>query len=452
MGEQRTETGGSERSVPEGYTSWPSFWQAVGMPWRIEPEIPHERRLVLAARWATEPDPSRGKYPFKGARLDRADVEWLLATHESDGICGPVDWNEKNQRTREGLDLRGADLRNADLHGLPLARLRGGVAWAQEEESAIPNRTLRHAPGAHLEDADLTGAHLEFANLDRAYLAGADLRDAHLEGAYVNTAHLGNTNLTRAFLQGAFLESVYLDRAVALDHATLYDSEYGGIYLADARLADANLGTVQWSHVKALGEEQLARHRVPRDGRSHGRYGQTRLDEYEVAVRANRQLATALRDQGLGEYADKFASRAQVLQRQVYLRKLQLRRYLGSLFLDWVSGYGYRPLRSVATYVVAIASFAALYWCVTNNVFVTFGLFTNVVNWLGMASPPPPLQHLEGYEAVVLSMSSFHGRGFYWPTQSPGDKVAILGAIEATIGLLIEVTFIATFTQRFFAR
>jgi hypothetical protein len=30
--------------------------------------------------------------------------------------------------------------------------------------------------------------------------------------------------------------------------------------------------------------------------------------------------------------------------------------------------------------------------------------------------------------------------------------VAILGAIEATIGLLIEITFIATFTQRFFGK
>jgi hypothetical protein len=67
-------------------------------------------------------------------------------------------------------------------------------------------------------------------------------------------------------------------------------------------------------------------------------------------------------------------------------------------------------------------------------------------------APLHPPQHLQGYEAIALSMSSFHGRGFYWPTQSPGDKVAILGAIEATIGLFIEITFIATFTQRFFAR
>jgi hypothetical protein len=36
--------------------------------------------------------------------------------------------------------------------------------------------------------------------------------------------------------------------------------------------------------------------------------------------------------------------------------------------------------------------------------------------------------------------------------QSPGDPIAILAAIEAVFGLFIEVTFIATFTQRFFGK
>jgi hypothetical protein len=36
--------------------------------------------------------------------------------------------------------------------------------------------------------------------------------------------------------------------------------------------------------------------------------------------------------------------------------------------------------------------------------------------------------------------------------QSLGDPVAIIAAAEAIIGLLIEISFIATFTQRFFGR
>jgi hypothetical protein len=49
-------------------------------------------------------------------------------------------------------------------------------------------------------------------------------------------------------------------------------------------------------------------------------------------------------------------------------------------------------------------------------------------------------------------VSSFHGRGFFNQDIHLGDTFAELAALEAVVGLLIEITFIATFTQRFFAR
>ncbi len=55
-------------------------------------------------------------------------------------------------------------------------------------------------------------------------------------------------------------------------------------------------------------------------------------------------------------------------------------------------------------------------------------------------------------EALVLSISSFHGRGFFTSGISLSDTLARLAAGEAIIGLLIEVTFIATSTQRFFGK
>jgi hypothetical protein len=36
--------------------------------------------------------------------------------------------------------------------------------------------------------------------------------------------------------------------------------------------------------------------------------------------------------------------------------------------------------------------------------------------------------------------------------QSAGDPIAILAALEAVFGLIIEISFIATITQRFFGR
>jgi hypothetical protein len=156
-----------------------------------------------------------------------------------------------------------------------------------------------------------------------------------------------------------------------------------------------------------------------------------RLAEFETALRANRQLSTILREQGLNDNADRFAYRAQLCQRIVLRRRHHYLRYLGSLFLWLIAGYGYRPLRSFLTYLLVVGAFAVTYYLLGSNVH-------------------PPLDPLG---AVVFSITSFHGRGF-----APGENVAItnpvtvLAACEAIIGLLIEITFIATFTQRFFAR
>ncbi|HEY1354054.1 MAG TPA: hypothetical protein VGF67_30965 [Ktedonobacteraceae bacterium] len=48
-------------------------------------------------------------------------------------------------------------------------------------------------------------------------------------------------------------------------------------------------------------------------------------------------------------------------------------------------------------------------------------------------------------------MTSFHRRGFLPGNNiSLSDPLTVLAALEALVGLIIEVTFIATLTQRFF--
>lgn len=68
----------------------------------------------------------------------------------------------------------------------------------------------------------------------------------------------------------------------------------------------------------------------------------------------------------------------------------------------------------------------------------------------GRLSARSQLAPLPWYEALILSVSSFHGRGFFQLLNSLGDPVAALAAIEAILRLFIEISFIATFTQRFF--
>jgi uncharacterized protein YjbI with pentapeptide repeats len=449
MSEQPTATIRQEPPAPEGYQSWPEYWQAQGMPWRTEPEIDADRQRFLTARQAIQPDIAKGIYPLGGVALDRGDVEWLLATHESGGMLGPVNWSDERQRTREGLDLRGADLRRIDLRALPLARLRGGLVIDERRETA---HWQDEAAAVHLEEAALSEAHLEGAWLETAYLRGvfgrgthleqARLSEAHLEGAMFPETHLEaarligarlqEANLEQAHLEGANLHAVSLDATTYLRGVRLSSPEHGQAWLANVVWGGAILSEVDWSQTKILGAERVARHpnREPRPPLPPILFTSPRVVLFEFAVQAYRQLAIALRAQGVSGWADHFAYRGQVVERQVLWRRHQYLRYFGSLLLDLISGYGYRPARAFITYALVIAGFMALF--LLNSQFVA--------------------PHLSWNEALVLSVSSFHGRGFFNPNIALGDTYAELAAAEAILGLFIEITFIATFTQRFFAR
>jgi uncharacterized protein YjbI with pentapeptide repeats len=476
---------GSKRPVPDDFDTWPEYWKAQGMPWRTEPEIDEERQRYLAERRAALPDMEQGIYPFKDTKLNRADVEWLLAMHESRGTVGPVWWAEEKDKPederRVGLDLRGADLREALLGGLPLARIRGSLAqsefppnFVEQPDLEMPSFPLLTAvavsASANLEEADLHEAHLEHALLNGVRLRGAWLRAAHLEGAELAGATLETNDISLAHFEGAFMfaaslqgvhapaDEAHFERADLryanlegrhLFEAHFEDADLRGAYFSDvcflngawlgsetdgvARLADIRWRGTNVAQVRWVTPARWARGRAA----DAGVLGPP-LVQVQRRLRASHQLALVLRSQGLNSEADSFAYKAQVLQRRVHRLQRRPLRYLGSWLLDLISGYGYKPIRSVITYLVVILSFAAAYFALTNFALTPF---------LSSHSSP-----LAWYEAIVLSISSFHGRGLFPSGLSLGDPIAILAAFEAIIGLLIEITFIATFTQRFFAR
>ncbi len=317
-----------------------------------------------------------------------------------------------------------------------ILNLRLGWSARNNWSAALRQPLTSHTASIPLEQAVLSEAHLEEGYLSEVHLQEADLSGAHLEGAYLNEAHLKDTSLymahlERTFLYKAHLEGARLGRKHAAEKAQLRKAlesgeQHIGPSLADAQWSDVNLAVVQWSQVDMLGDEYEARQTTSAGKRKSS---VTRLEEYEEAVRATRQLAVALRSQGLDEEAARFAYRAQVLQRIVLRRQGKLGPYLFSGFLDLLAGYGYRPGRSLMAYLVVIFCFMGLYL-------------------LNVHAPT----HLSWDEALVLSVSSFHGRGFFPLGMTLGDALAQLAALEAVLGLLIEVSFIATFTQRFFGR
>jgi hypothetical protein len=104
------------RPLNDDKEAWVAYWMHQCQPWRTEPEIDPERQSYLNERRRIIADMKENSYPFKDIKLTRADVEWLLATHENGQ--GPVDWSDTSQRTRKGIDLCGANLCYVDLRCL----------------------------------------------------------------------------------------------------------------------------------------------------------------------------------------------------------------------------------------------------------------------------------------------------------------------------------------------
>jgi uncharacterized protein YjbI with pentapeptide repeats len=427
---------------------WKAYWQQQGQLWRTEPEISQERQAELDQRRTIPPDIQTGIYPFKDIepKLTRADIEWLLATHDNDQ--GPINPNDEAHRNRLGLDLRGMDLsvseeHPTDLTHLPLAHTRFGLSNDEFQEvrnTAIAKAKanlqsanffganlqgtdlhLANLQGASLFGANLQGANLRYANLQDASLSGAnlqgaDLRDAELQGASLWEANLQGADLRNANLQVANLQYAQFDAQTRLNGIKLSDRHNGRSDLANIKLNGADLTVIDWDQ-------------LPRFGGDTRRFWEQDLNEQRDLTRTYRQLATALRGQGMNDDADRYAYRAQLCQRGVLIRRGRIPQYLFSHFLDLIAGYGYRPFRSLIAYLLIIGLFALLYH--------QLGTGTSALNW---------------QESIVVSMTAFHGRGFLTTSFQAGDPQALASAIEAFVGLIIEVSFIATFTQRFFGK
>ncbi len=129
------------------------------------------------------------------------------------------DWRYTNQGTipdLSGIHVECADLKEANLSG---ANLNGTIL---NDVDLI---------GANLVGASLNGAKLNDAKLNRARLGNADLRSAELSGADFSEADLISANLSSAILIDTNLTGAYL-----------VDTNLNGAYLNGATFDQAKLG------------------------------------------------------------------------------------------------------------------------------------------------------------------------------------------------------------------
>ena len=329
-------------------------------------------------------------------------------------------------------DFRGADFTNTDLRGANLIRghfdkalfHRTNLDDAVLDDSTLINAILFDASliGASFLNANLTGASLANTVAVRANLINADLRNANLQNADLREASLAyaqldGANLTRADVRATDLRRSRTDSATVLREIILSQDTCMG----DVVWNGVPLTEVRWEQAKRLGDEKWAKER-----KEHPDH----IVALGTAARAYRGLSVALRSQGLLREASAYRLREQRLERA---RSRADKKY-GAVAFSWVldvtSGYG-ESLRSIgATYAIVVLAFTIAYWLATHFL-------------------ETKLSALSLDEAFILSVTSFHGRGFFPSYLTLGDWVARFGAAEALIGLFIEILLIATFTRRF---
>jgi hypothetical protein len=176
---------------------------------------------------------------------------------------------------------------------------------------------------------------------------------------------------------------------------------------------------VNWGQAPILGDEKDIGLAVDR---------QKRIAACQVAAQAYRGLTLALRNQGLAPEASTYRLRG----RQIEAHRLFLEHKFGQgIFvrtLGWLTGYGERPWTAVLLYFGVMAGFAIVYYL------------------MGRVGGVPD----GGIDAIIFSVLSFHGRGFF-PSERVGlhDPLTIVAALEAIVGLFIEIALVASITRWF---
>ena len=270
--------------------------------------------------------------------------------------------------------------------------------------------------GIKLKEADLSAADLREVDLSAADLREANLRAIDLSGANLSGANLSGTDLSGADLSGAELGNIFLENTI-LDNADLRDARMD----SETILSNAYLVQLDCRYAPRLSSEDELGNDSTRRGRAR---------TYRNITRAYRALANDLRQKGFLTLAAGYRIRGERFERKELFVRRKFIAWLGSLLLDVLSGYGERPKKTFGAYIVVVSSFSALYFLVTHTI----------------ESKPTPLSW---DEAIVFSLTSFHGRGFFPSSLPIGIWMARLSVVEAMIGLFIELIFIATFSRRF---
>lgn len=173
---------------------------AYGLTFDLESRLADRQLRTENLRFVRERADPASRKPFSDLDLHGTTLSGLSLGCEKAGQPNCADFRRV---ILEEADLIGADLSYADLS-------EASVMGADMQEALM---TGAQFAGADLTDALLSGAHLGEARLVGAVLANAVLEDTDLRGADLTNADLSGASLLRTKLSGATLDGADLDGA-----------------------------------------------------------------------------------------------------------------------------------------------------------------------------------------------------------------------------------------------
>ena len=410
------------------------------------------------------------KYPVKmGAFLTLTAGSNVIADAIGAHFIGPYSPYERisDQRfVREPAGRTGAPWWS-DLHSLlsaagklretePSGRSDALTWFVVQNRLHEPGRYRRIIERAIARTSASRISHAPAAQLVRGWdLRGADLTDWDLREVDLGTSLFDETStLTGVKLRGALVGGVIWEgvRMSDIDWIDLQLGEDWAAAEARRRFASHRTARVIYKKEVAQGDRSAGIGVGPvKRGASlvlgHGPYEAHVLTNWRDisfqwsnesqrlratlrdAVTANQRLAAELHSRGLNRVGDNFAFIARRHERM--LKRVEGNVSSASLdaFLEMLCGYGYRVGRVIMWYLAVVAGFTLLFHYIVPG-------------------------HLGWLTSLVLSVTSFHGRGFSGVFSSSSTiplTVGVLAVAESVLGLIVEATFVATFVRRFLA-
>lgn len=361
---------------------------------------------------------------------------------------------EENGGKAEGLDLsgqffrKGIDLCNLDLSGIILNDAYFFNGFVEDKfisanlEGALLNKAMlqkAQLSSANFKGADLTSANLEMAHLYSCNFNGANLcfsnmKDVDLDSADFIEADLDNANLEGATLEGANftmaylglanfheanLDSVIFTRAdlenANLKMASLFGTDFNGANLLFVEFSnDTELDNVQWGNY-ILGEEM----------KGEEKKGQERIIWFALAADTYRNLKTWYTEHGIYDVAGKFFYREMEAKRKAQSWREKPFLKLWYWIMRILAGYGENPERVAITAAAVILGAALVYYFI--------GL---LFDWSAFG------------RSLYFSTVSFTALGYGSWIDVESNVIRGLGAVESFLGVFMMALFLVTFTRK----